>query len=246
MPGLENTPTPEITPTPLQTPPSPSPTPEPVPPTVEPPAPPVTPQEAAAIFDKIRLDEKNKHQRLIAKEQSENASLRVQNAQLQAQLAQAQQPKVEPPAPTANPEITAFAAQLNTITEAVTKLTKEIASTQQKVTSQELDVFRDAKIKELGVIDASMVSGSTREEIEASAKAALAAQTNMRAVIEAQVRKELGANVPGPLGAVDGPDVDPTSPIGKLQDTVALRSMAPEEFNKLFQAALIEAKTARS
>jgi len=197
----------------------------PVPP-VAAPVPPITPPQVAttpkadlvgdALLNKIRADEKSKHQSMISALQAEKAALAQEKDELSARVAIAE--KAPAPVPAAPVIGDTTATEIEELRQQVRVAEQKTDQTQQtmnavaeeatlRIRTQELDTYREKLLRDHGISHtADLVMGSSEAELDAATVVAKAKQEAIIAAAEAEVKKQLGVNVPEPLSPSSGPE----------------------------------------
>ena len=203
-----------------------------------------------ALLNKIRKDEKDKHQGKINELEGDKTRLAQEKSDLEARLRKLEGNQ-EPDPPPADPtkaeieklrgQVAAAEAAANQTQQQMTALTEEATI---RVRTGELNAHRERVLREKGItLTANLVTGASEAEIDAAAEAALAQQQQIQADAEAEVKKKMGLDVPEPLSPQAGPEGFASSlPLNTKERSNLVREKDPQKYNDRKAELLAAAK----
>lgn len=214
----------------------------------------VTKEDHNAQLDKIRADERDKQARGLAESKEASEALKAELAALKAQV----EGKVDLPKPT-GPDLSDQSVLAEMLLEmkaegvardakraeealALTELLasydkrfeEQAEASKKQVSDAHLDVYKTALIESTGLSFPELVTGGTREEIEASVKAVKEREEKISAQAKAKVN---GENVQSPLNPGT-----PSTQKATMKRSMEIASMSPAEYQKWKTEALKEAR----
>lgn len=200
--------------------------------------------QLAEMLEKARSDEKSKvFGKLDAlKEQNAKALAIAEEAAAQLKQVEADRDALREGRVS---ELKSVNDELGQLREQNAKLSSTIDSiaeaSVQRIYEFEMKAYRAEKISGSGLKLVELVTGSTKEEIDASIQAALTREAELTAEVKEAVRKELATNLPTPISP-DGSQGRGPTPVVTAENRRAVVHLKGDEYAKRRQELLIEAR----
>lgn len=197
------------------------------------------------VLNKIRSDEKKKHQRKIDDQQKQLDDLQAQLRAKEDAEAEAKR-KVEELKEASKKDKDALAERLVTAEDTASKAKRAAEDLAERIAlkEQEADLaayrqklLADKKIKRF----AALVRGGSVDELDAAAEQAAAEEARVNEEVEALVKTKLGDEVPVPLNPATGGPRVPTSPITVEERAALVRTRDKAAFQERKSQLLDEA-----